>query len=193
MPSHLRRYNEPGHIHFWTVSCHRRLGFFHDDGMKRIVCDGLTKMRDRFGVCLVAYVVMLDHIHAIVYPHPRGAKQPVPVSTLLRTFKQHVGYHGKRYLREYWRRHRRLWSDPLTGWATDADAEKPIWTTRGYDFNIDRYDTPREKLDYCRKNPVTRSLVDRAEDWFWSSYRFYELDDRSALAMDWDGAWPILW
>ena len=36
MPSHLRRYDEPGHTHFWTISCYRRLQFFHDDGMKRV-------------------------------------------------------------------------------------------------------------------------------------------------------------
>jgi len=35
MPSHLRRYDEPGHTHYWTISCYRRLQFFHDDGMKR--------------------------------------------------------------------------------------------------------------------------------------------------------------
>lgn len=193
MPSHLRRFDEPGHAHFWTISCHRRLGFFHDDGMKRIVCDGLSGMRDRFGICLVGYVVMPDHVHVILYPHARGANQPVPVSALLRAFKQQVGYHGKEYLREHWRRHRNLWSGPLTKWATDAVGDKPIWTTRGYDFNVVRYETLREKLDFCHKNPITRGLADCAEDWAWSSYRFYELGDRSMLLMDWDGHWPIIW
>jgi len=46
---------------------------------------------------------------------------------------------------------------------------------------------------YCHKNPITRGLVHVAEDWPWSSYRFYELDHRSMLAMDWDGARPIVW
>ena len=37
MPSQLRRHDEPGHTHFWTISCYRRLQFFHDDGMKQVV------------------------------------------------------------------------------------------------------------------------------------------------------------
>ena len=41
--------------------------------------------------------------------------------------------------------------------------------------------------------PVTRGLVESPEQWRWSSFRFYELDDRSVLAMDWDGRWPIEW
>ena len=51
----------------------------------------------------------------------------------------------------------------------------------------------RKKLEYTHKNPITRGLVDRAEQWQWSSYRYYELDDSSILKMDWDGVWPIVW
>ena len=51
MPRRLRRYDVPGHVHVWTISCYRRLGFFHDDRMKRIVCDRLGMLPKRFGVC----------------------------------------------------------------------------------------------------------------------------------------------
>ena len=80
--------------------------------------------------------------------------------------------------------------DPL---ANGARAQQVIWTTRGYDFNITREKTLREKMDYCHKNPVTRGLVSGAHEWRWSSYRYYEFEDRSVLAMDWDGRWPIVW
>ena len=53
MPSGLRRYDEPGHIHFWTISCFRRLSFFHDDGMKRVAVEGLGVLQQCFDVCLV--------------------------------------------------------------------------------------------------------------------------------------------
>ncbi len=193
MPSHLRRYDEPGYIHFWTISCYRRLGFFHSDDMKQIVIDGLRLLQLKFKVCLVGYVVMPEHVHVLLYPHGRGCAEPVGTSQLLNAFKQHVGYHGKACLRQYWRRHGRLSSGPLTQWARGQFGKQAIWTTRGYDFNIDRHKTLLEKLDYCHKNPVTRGLVDHPEDWRWSSYRFYELDDRTVLPMDWDGRWPIIW
>ena len=80
----------------------------------------------------------------------------------------------------------------LDRWA-NGEGPKPFWKTRAYDFNITAEDTFHKKLDYIHKNPVTRGLVDRAEQWRWSSYRDYEIDDRSPLAMDWDGAWPIEW
>ena len=193
MPAHLRRVNEPGHIHFWTISCHRRLAFFHHDGMKTIVMAALGRLQAKFGICIVGYVVMPDHVHILLYPHARACDEPTNISTLLMAFKHHVGFHGKAWLRNYWKAHRRLWSKPLTDWACDHEKNEPIWNTRGYDFNIHGRDKLTEKLDYCHKNPITRGLVDRAEDWHWSSYRYYELDDRSVLSMNWDGGWPIVW
>ncbi|MCH7721580.1 MAG: transposase [Planctomycetes bacterium] len=193
MPTGLERHDEAGHTHFWTISCYRRLGFFFDDGVKQVVVDGLRRLQSEFEICLIGYVVMPDHVHVLLYPHPRACEQPVPVSQLLNGFKQYVGYHGKQRLRDYWREHHRLWSRPLTDWAHGGFKRQSLWTTRAYDFNVDREAKLREKLDYCHKNPLTQGLVERPEEWRWSSYRYYETADRSLLAMDWDGQWPIVW
>jgi len=193
MPAHLRRYDKPGHSHFWTASCYRRLTFFWHDTMKRVVVDALRGLQDRFGICLIAYVVMPEHVHVVLYPHSRGDDRPVPVSQLWHAFKQHVGFHGKECLRSVWRQQGRLWSEPLNVWANDPQDKKQIMHTRGYDFNIDRQDTLIQKIEYCHKNPVTRGLVAHPKDWPWSSFRFYESCDQSDLRMDWNGRWPIVW
>jgi putative transposase len=193
MPSRFRRHDEAGHSHFWTVSCQDRLTFFWHDEMKQVVTAALRHLQIRYGVCLVAYVIMPEHVHVVLYPHARGDDQPVPISRLWQAFKQHVGFHGKERLRGLWREYGRLWSEPLNQWANGATGNRQIMETRGYDFNVDRQDTLVQKIDYCHKNPVTRGLVAGAEEWPWSSYRYYELDDRSVLPMDWDGQWPIVW
>jgi putative transposase len=41
-----------------------------------------------------------------------------------------------------------------------------------------------EKLDYMHGNPVKRRLAASPEQWPWSSFRFYYLEDISVLAMD---------
>ncbi len=193
MPSNLRRYDEPGHVHFWTITCYRRLGFFHLDGMKRIVIDGLALLQRKFDICLIAYVVMPEHVHVPLYPHPRKSDKPTPISRLLLAFKRYVGFYGKEKLRDYWRANRRLWSEPLNDWTQGRFDRQTIWSPRGYDFNVDRQETLLQKIDYCHKNPITRGLADSPEQWRWSSYRYFELDDRSVLPMDWDGQWPIVW
>jgi putative transposase len=191
MPTRLKRYDLPGHTHFLTFSCYRRLTFFWHDAVKQIAIEGLRLLQSKFTVCLVGYVIMPEHMHIIVYPHARGCHEPVPISRLLHSFKRYVGQHGKQCLAKLRADRGKLWSAPLEDWA--ATARLPFWTTRGYDFNIDRLETLIEKLHYCHKNPLTRGLVRRAEDWQWSSYRFYEFDDRSVLTMDWNRSWPIEW
>jgi len=193
MPTELHRHDESGHIHFWTISAFHRLQFFHDDGMKHVVIDGMRALQTKHRICLIGYVVMPEHVHVLLLPQAPGIDRPIPISNLLHDFKQFVGFHGKARLRDVWKRHGSLWSPPLNDWAHGKLGKQPIWNTRGYDRNIFSENELHEKLHYCHKNPVTRGLVETADRWKWSSYRFYEMNDRSLLAMDWDGRWRVVW
>jgi putative transposase len=53
--------------------------------------------------------------------------------------------------------------------------EKPLWLPRYYDFNIFTNAKSMEKLRYIHRNPVTRGLAKRPEDYPWSSFRAYAL------------------
>ena len=51
--------------------------------------------------------------------------------------------------------------------------ERPFWQARYYDFNVHSEDKRVEKLRYIHRNPVKRGLVEKPEDWAWSSFRHY--------------------
>ncbi len=59
-----------------------------------------------------------------------------------------------------------------------------VWQRRFYDLNVWSEKKRREKLNYMHGNPVKRGLVTSPDQWPWSSFRFYYLNDASALAMD---------
>jgi putative transposase len=52
-------------------------------------------------------------------------------------------------------------------------AGTPFWQPRYYDFNVWSAEKRVEKLKYIHWNPVRRGLVEKPEDWQWSSYRHY--------------------
>ena len=52
-------------------------------------------------------------------------------------------------------------------------AEEPFWQARYYDFNVWSERKFVEKLRYLHRNPVTRGLVAKPENWPWSSFRHY--------------------
>jgi putative transposase len=48
-----------------------------------------------------------------------------------------------------------------------------FWQARYYDFNVFTEEKRVEKLRYMHRNPVQRGLVQKPEDWPWSSFRHY--------------------
>jgi REP element-mobilizing transposase RayT len=54
---------------------------------------------------------------------------------------------------------------------------RAFWRARFYDFNVWTTKKRVEKLRYMHRNPVKRGLVESPEQWHWSSYRFYLLDE----------------
>jgi putative transposase len=57
--------------------------------------------------------------------------------------------------------------------AANRAEKRPFWQSRYYDFNVFTEAKRIEKLDYKHANPMKRGLVDKPEDWLWSSYRYY--------------------
>jgi hypothetical protein len=62
--------------------------------------------------------------------------------------------------------------------------KRPFWQARYYDFNVFSEEKRLEKLGYMHWNPMKRGLVDRPEDWRWSSCRFYQTGERGRLTID---------
>lgn len=60
----------------------------------------------------------------------------------------------------------------------------PLWQARYYDFNVFSGDKQVEKLRYIHRNPVRRELVDRPEEWEWSSFRHYLTGARGTVEIE---------
>ena len=62
--------------------------------------------------------------------------------------------------------------------------ERPFWMRRYYDFNVFSEKKRVEKLRYIHRNPVTRGLVQRPEDWAWSSFRHYASGEETIVEIE---------
>ncbi len=62
--------------------------------------------------------------------------------------------------------------------------ERPFWLKRYYDFNVHSEEKRIEKLRYIHRNPVTRGLVSRPEDWRWSSFRHYLTGEKGVVEIE---------
>ncbi|HEU5117670.1 MAG TPA: transposase, partial [Isosphaeraceae bacterium] len=153
-----RTYDREGHAHFVTFSCFRRRRLLDHDQCKKVVLGVLnSQLALQSGRC-VGFVVMPDHVHAIVW-FPESDQ----ICHFLKQWKQRSSVQIKR-----------LFLGSLRSYARSIDPGEPIWQPRCYDFNLYSPHKVEEKLTYLHQNPVRAGLVARPCDWAWSSARYYE-------------------
>jgi putative transposase len=143
MPSGLRRYQTSGHDHFLTFTCCHRLALLDDIFARTTFEQTLEILRARHEFHVFGYVIMPNHVHLLV-SEPR----------------------------------RHLLADTLRALKTETSKklkqDRPqFWQRRYYDRNIITQTEFVEKLRYIHRNPVAEKLVERPEDWPWSSYRHW--------------------
>jgi hypothetical protein len=110
--------------------------------------------------------------------YDRNPKIGTP-STVMRVFKQRVS----RRLRAKKRRTRS--SNQLALWReTPLGAPRSFWQRRFYDFNVWSRKKRIEKLNYMHMNPVKRKLAAAPQLWLWSSYRFYQYEEKNLCTPD---------
>ena len=143
MPWSLKRYQNSGSLHFITFSCYRRQPLLRIPGAAEMFEQALEQARVKYGFFVYGYVVMHEHVHVLVSEPERDT-----LATAIKAIKQSV---ARRQVK--------------TG--------EHFWQGRYYDFNVGTAQKKVEKLKYIHRNPVHRGLVERPEDWPWSSYRHY--------------------
>jgi putative transposase len=68
--------------------------------------------------------------------------------------------------------------------VSKQSAQSPFWTPRYYDFNVYSERKRIEKLRYIHRNPVKRGLVDKPEDWPWSSFNHYSTGEIRTIEIE---------
>jgi len=64
----VKRYDIPGHAHFITFSCYRRLPLLSNDVWRSWLCQSVRAACEERRVALWAYVFMPEHIHLLARP-----------------------------------------------------------------------------------------------------------------------------
>jgi len=171
MPRGLHRYYGADQLHFITCSCYRRLPFLRSARSRDRLLSMLEQTRKRYRFVVVGFVVMPEHVHLLLSEPEVGTP-----STVMQVLKQ-------RTARALLPRNRLC--DPRQGKLFGKICERaPFWQTRFYDFNVRTEKKRVEKLRYMHRNPVKRGLVAEPEDWRWSSYRFYLLEEPGPVCVN---------
>ncbi len=154
MPSGLKRFQRSESLHFVTFSCFHRLPLLETPGACETFEAVLEATRARHLARVYAYVLMPEHIHLLVNEPPR-----ILLAQFLKAIKQTT-------------------SRKLRG------ARAKFWQDRYYDSNVRGEKARSEVIRYIHRNPVKRGLVEKPEDWPWSSFRHYAAGAMGAVEIE---------
>jgi len=148
---------------FITAVAKNRLPVFRADAIKTITCGAINEARTSCGFLLFAYVIMPDHIHVLT-------DSPRKPSVVLQFVKGIVSRRVLGYLRE------RKYETSLRKLAHDdwkRNHRYSLWQHDSDIFSIVSESIFMQKVNYIHQNPLRAGLVERAEDYRWSSARFW--------------------
>lgn len=163
--------NLPGALHYVTGNVLNRLPIFTNANCCRAFIKELDDLNRSWPAKLIAYVLMLDHVHLISNPRDGrikeftralkslSARRIVEMETRFDLRKSSVELEHQVWQESF--KAIPLWS----GWM--------IW----------------QKINYIHANPVKAGLVKSARDYPWSSFSAYYTDSRPLLGIDREWWW----
>lgn len=145
------------HCYFITVNPYKKRKIFESDRFKALYIKTIGYCRNKFAFKLVGFVIMPDHIHLLIIP---------PMKRTVSDIMHHIdGVFANSYNK------------------ANISSGKVI-QAKFWEHVVRNQKDLEEKLDYIHNNPVRAGFVKRSEDWEYSSFRNYYLDDNSVIKID---------
>ena len=148
---------------FITTVTRNRLPVFRTEALKVIACRALDEARSSAGFALLAYVIMPEHLHVLA----DGARK---ASETLRYMNGILSNRIIGYLKE-------------GNFTSSLEKLRTAPKGRGDEYSlVDHHSNAlpvfsesffMQKMNYIHLNPVRAGLVERAQDYRWSSVRFW--------------------
>jgi REP element-mobilizing transposase RayT len=184
MPLRTRSlYDKQGNVYFITTTVMNFDNIFIPGrNYNLILTDSLNHQLIEHKSQLFAYVIMPSHLHLVLYM-PKGQS----IIDFMRDFKRHTSLE----IRKLAEKERRYYL--LERLRSNAEFSKnqthKVWMDRFDDLIITTERMMGIKVNYIHFNPVKAGLVEKPEDWEFSSARNYILDDYGLIKIN--TSWEI--
>lgn len=137
---------------------------------KDIVIESFKFCIEKKGLRLFSFVIMSNHIHLIA-----SANEPFGLSAVIRDFKK---FTSRKFLIEINRKieSRKDWMLKRFEFASISNSRSgnyQIWANDNHAISLISDKFYNQKLNYIHENPVRAGIVEKAEDYLYSSARNY--------------------
>ena len=168
-------------IHFITFAVVNWVDVFSRKEYKDIVVDSIKYCQANKGLVLHCWCLMSNHIHLVV-----SAKEQ-NTSDILRDFKKFTSKQIIQAIKEHPQESRREWIlniFEIAGEQNSRNKTYQFWQQDNQPKELFSYDFALQKLAYIHNNPVTAGIVNKAEEYVYSSARDYYRTGKGLIEVD---------
>ena len=157
--------------YFVTFTVESWVDVFTRQTYKDILLDSLCYCQKEKGLIVYAWCLMTNHIHLIV-----GRRSENKIEEIVRDFKKYTSVHISRAIENNSLESRKSWM--LNIFRTAASESKKhekhkFWQNDYHPVELFNNEMMDQKLDYIHENPVKEGIVQKPEDYLYSSARDY--------------------
>jgi len=157
---------EPG-IEFFTATCLNWQPLLREDSRKTIVLDSLKFLVEDGRIWLYGFVIMPNHVHLLWCKRDKWVDKNIQQMFLKYTAQQ---------IKFDMINNQKL--DELEQYrSTQSDREFHFWERRPFKATMYNRKAADQKIDYIHYNPVKAKLCSDPEEYKYSSFAFYELNE----------------
>jgi putative transposase len=151
---------EPDFPYFVTCTVVNWIPLFTRKPYFDILIDALSFCRQHKGLKVYAYVILDNHLHLVVAGSDLAA--------IIRDFKS---YTAKRLIAQLEQEQKTWMLNQLQYYKqpTKTRSDYQVWQEGFHPQQIVSEEMLRQKIDYLHHNPVRAGVVDRPENWVYSS------------------------
>lgn len=148
-----------------TFGCSGKRKLLNTVRSRQIVISVLGSLADADKVKVSGFVIMPDHVHALVWYLDDSGH-----SRVMQTWKRLSSHYLIKYYKE-------VTPHIIPHLKTTRNGREitTVWKRRFYDLNLHSIEQASEKLEYIHENPARKGLVDKPEQYLWSSAPWYIL------------------
>ncbi len=159
-------------LYFITTTVVDWIDIFTRPIYKQIILDSLIYCQKEKGLDIYAWVLMSNHLHMVV--GVRDDKQTI--SDILRDFKKYTSKKILASIEENPEESRKVWMVDRFWFVGNNDRKiknYKFWQDGNNIEQIYTYEFFLQKVNYIHNNPVKQEIVERPEDYLYSSARDY--------------------
>ncbi len=176
MPSYSkgdrRKITDQYATYFLTLTIVGWIDLFTRKQCAQLILDSFRYCQQKKGLILYAYVIMGSHLHILASAREGSSG----LSAILRDFKSFTSKEIIKWITDNRKESRRHWLSrtfKLYGKYNSNNEVYQIWQQYNCPIQCITPSFTRQKLNYIHNNPVKAGIVDRAEEYRWSSARNY--------------------